>query len=267
MKLLSFFFVVLLSSCCIAVPANAITWGEPDEHHDNVGAIVIDFPGYGLIPLCSGTLIHPRVFLTAGHCTRNIESLGEGTLYVNFEPDALNPQKLIPVADVVTHPQYDGGTPRSNPWDVGILILAEPVTDVVPAILPGEGFLDELLMNDLLKKHGDKATITVVGYGGTLNWPPPEITYDNIRQFALSEMRALLTTWLVMTQNNATDNGGTCYGDSGGPAFYTEPDNTEILVGITSWGDTPCVATGFYYRADIRETLDFIDEVIGSLPE
>jgi secreted trypsin-like serine protease len=40
-----------------------------------------------------------------------------------------------------------------------------------------------------------------------------------------------------MSQNQATDDGGTCYGDPGGPAFWTEPDGTEILVGITSWGD------------------------------
>ena len=69
-----------------------------------------------------------------------------------------------------------------------------------------------------------------------------------------------------MSQNQATDDGGTCGGDSGGPAFWTDPDyGTEILVGITSWGDPYCVATGFNYRVDIPETLDFIDSVIDDL--
>jgi secreted trypsin-like serine protease len=68
-----------------------------------------------------------------------------------------------------------------------------------------------------------------------------------------------------MSQNQATGDGGTCYGDSGGPAFWTEEDGTEILVGITSWGDANCVATGFNYRVDITETLDFIESVIDSL--
>ena len=65
----------------------------------------------------------------------------------------------------------------------------------------------------------------------------------------------------------ATGDGGTCYGDSGGPVFWADPegDGAEILVGISSWGDDPCVASGFYYRVDIPETLDFIDNVIGDL--
>jgi secreted trypsin-like serine protease len=68
-----------------------------------------------------------------------------------------------------------------------------------------------------------------------------------------------------MSQNQATDDGGTCGGDSGGPAFWTEPDGNEILVGITSWGDPYCISTGFNYRVDIPETLDFINSVIDSL--
>jgi len=97
----------------------------------------------------------------------------------------------------------------------------------------------------------------------TINWleatargwnqnPPPKITYKDYRQFAESEFQALLKAWLRMSQNRATGDGGTCYGDSGGPAFWTEPDESEILVGITSWGDVPCVPSAFNYRVDIR---------------
>ena len=68
-----------------------------------------------------------------------------------------------------------------------------------------------------------------------------------------------------MSQNQAICDGGTCFGDSGGPAFWTEPGGSEILVGITSWGDANCVATGFNYRVDIPETLSFIDSVIADL--
>jgi secreted trypsin-like serine protease len=68
-----------------------------------------------------------------------------------------------------------------------------------------------------------------------------------------------------MSQNQATCDGGTCFGDSGGPAFLMKPDGSEILVGISSWGDANCVATGFNYRVDIPETLSFIDSVIADL--
>ncbi len=154
--------------------------------------------------------------------------------------------------------------PTSNPHDVGALILAEPVTDVELANLPYEGFLDDLRDRGLLNQGKQKAKFTLVGYGGTLEWPPPEITYDDEKQHSVSEYRALLKAWLRMSQNQATGDGGTCYGDSGGPAFR-EPngaDGTEILVGITSWGDIPCVASAFNYRVDIPETLDFIEDVI-----
>jgi hypothetical protein len=82
----------------------------------------------------------------------------------------------------------------------------------------------------------------------------------------VSEYRALLKAWLRMSQNQATDDGGTCYGDSGGPAFWEDPENgNETLVGITSWGDAQCVSSGFNYRVDIPDTLDFIADVIGDL--
>ena len=149
---------------------------------------------------------------------------------------------------------------------MGALILSEPVTNIEPANLPYEGLLDDLQKVGKLNQGKTKAKFTVVGYGGTLHWPPPSVTYEDTRQFAVSEYRSLLKAWLHMSQNQAAGDGGTCYGDSGGPAFWTDPDTgIEILVGITSWGDIPCVASGFNYRVDIPDTLDFITELILSL--
>jgi hypothetical protein len=37
---------------------------------------------------------------------------------------------------------------------------------------------------------------------------------------------------------------------------------TEVIVGITSWGDTPCVSMGFYYRVDIEHSQEFIADMI-----
>jgi secreted trypsin-like serine protease len=247
----------------IISPAIAINWGQADTEHTNVGAIVVEIPDYGPYQLCSGTLIAPDIFLTAGHCTEALTSmlfyldLDIESVHVTFDQDALNEDEWLSVADFQSHPDYYWG-PSSNPHDVGVLILAEPAMGIAPAILPEEGFLDDL------KKQGDlrKAKFTVVGYGGTLDWPPPVISYEDQRQYAESEYRALLKSWLRLSQNHATGDGGTCYGDSGGPAFWTEPDGTEILVGITSWGDAQTVAAGFFYRVDTADTLDFIEQVL-----
>ena len=264
MKKVTLTIALLLLLLAVAVPVAAITWGEPDTEHTNVGAMVVDWPDYGPFQTCSGTLIHPRVFLTAGHCTTDWEEYGVDTFWVNFDQDALNPDTLLLVEEVITHPDYDWGA-TSNPHDVGALILAEPVEGITPATLPDQGFLDDLKAEGLLGRGQDKAKFTVVGYGGTLNWPPPDIVYDDMRQVAQSEFRALLHAWLRMSQQSVTGDGGTCGGDSGGPAFWTDEEGSETLVGITSWGDPYCISTGFNYRVDIPETLTFIDEVIAGL--
>lgn len=264
MRKLSILVTLLLLLTVGAIPAAAITWGEPDTEHTNVGAMVVDYPDFGPFQWCSGTLIHPQVFLTAGHCTVDLDAFGIETVWVNFDQNALNEATMLDVTEVITHPDYNWG-PTSNPHDVGVLILAEPVNDLTPASLPPAGFLDNLKAEGKLRQGSDGAKFTVVGYGGTLDWPPPLITYDDQRQFAVSEYQMLLKTWLRLSQNQATGDGGTCFGDSGGPAFWTELDGTEILVGITSWGDAVCVASGFNYRVDIPETLDFIADVIAGL--
>ncbi len=251
--------VLLLALLLITIlPAAAITWGERDTTHTNVGAMVVDYPDYGLWQTCSGTLIHPKVFLTAGHCTDGWSDEELANMYVNFHEYALNPDTLHKVEAVITHPEYAWG--GSNPHDIGVLILEEPITDIVPAPLPPAGFLDELKAAGELRDKSQGALFTLVGYGGTLAWPPPEITYEDYRQFAYSEYKSLTQVWLHMSQSANQDNGGTCFGDSGGPAFWEMADGTEVVVGVTSWGDAQCVATSFNYRVDLQDSLDFIAE-------
>jgi hypothetical protein len=274
MRKLSIWVMLLLILAVGVLPATAITWGEEDgDGHPNVGLISRPDPDNPAKqrPLCSGTLIHSRVFLTAGHCTDFLEYLmatGRLTIEgvkVSFDPDnALDPKTMRPVKEVITHPDYTWA--YSDLHDVGVLILKRPVKRLPLATLPEEGFLDRLLAEGRLRQGSDGAKFTLVGYGSTLEWPPPDIIFpDGKRRVAESEYQTLLKAWLRMSQNQATDDGGTCYGDSGGPAFWTEPDGTEILVGITSWGDAQCVATGFNYRVDIPQTLDFVDDVIAGL--
>ena len=171
---------------------------------------------------------------------------------------------MLDVEQVITHPDYGQGG-QSDLRDVGVLILKKPVKHLQPATLPKEGLLDDLNAKGKLRQGSVGAKFTVVGYGGTLDWPPPQVSYDDYRRFAESEFQTLLNVWLRMSQNQATGDEGTCYGDSGGPAFWVDEKGQEILVGITSWGDTPCVATGFNYRVDIPETLSFVESVIDGL--
>jgi len=255
---------ILLALAAVALPASAITWGEPDIEHPNVGAMMVGYGGPGVFQWCSGTLIHPQIFLTAGHCTVDVFDYGFSEVRVNFDPYAFNLATQRAVREVITHPNYHWG-PTSNPYDVGILVLAEPVTDIAPAQLPTEGLLDELRAAGKLREGSDTAAFALVGYGDTITFPPPEFAFFGQREVAYSAYLRMLPSWLHMSQNQAKDDGGTCYGDSGGPAFWTEPDGSEIVVGVTSWGDIPCVASSFNYRIDTADSLDFIQDVIDSL--
>ena len=110
---------------------------------------------------------------------------------------------------------------------------------------------------------------TAVGYGSTgRHHEPgpaepggnaPEFLYPDTRMFAVSTFRALNTAWLRLSMNPSTGDGGTCYGDSGGPNFLGAGDEeTAIIAAITITGDTACRATNVVYRLDSFSAQAFL---------
>ena len=261
---------LLLISAAFSGPAWAITGGGPDEgRHPNVVAVIAYHPVLGLFPF-SGTLIHERVILTAGHAVAFIES-GELTLLgVSFgqEADLEDPSTWVEVSDLVcSYTALHGADPSRT--DIGLLVLKDPVTSLVPATLPTAGFLDDLKKAGQLKAGPHGTRLTVVGYGMCLDWPPPEAFWQDppMRNTAQSGYLGLNDGWLCLNQNLAAGYGGTALGDSGGPVFWTDPvTGKEVLVSITSWGGS-LVGNGWYYRIDTVESLQFIQDVIDSPEE
>ena len=75
---------------------------------------------------------------------------------------------------------------------------------------------------------------------------------------AVSTFCALNRAWLRLSMNPSTGDGGTCYGDSGGPNFLgAGDDETEIIATATTTGDVPCRATNVVYRLDSRSAQEF----------
>lgn len=253
-------------------PLHAITFGDLDgTDHPNVGSIVFHIPGIGHFQFCSGTLVEPQpaheaVFLTASHCTDALESLldrfpGSEAL-VTFDP-TITPGGTFFTGTLVTNPSYNrfqGPGGRSDPGDIAVILLDDdPGLD--PAELPAAGLLDELKASGVLKK----SRFTAVGYGATretMKGGFQSIDPTNVdRRQAEQGYLALTKSWLdlAMVNTPGNENGGTCYGDSGGPHFiHLNGAETDIVTSITVTGDAVCKATDVTYRTDTAAARTFL---------
>jgi hypothetical protein len=259
-----------------ALRVSAITFGFIDTANafGNVGAFIVRSPTTGQVfPICSGTLIAPDAFLTASHCTAFFEqdlALRGFTAFVSFDsPIGFGDQtsrrtRLIPVVTVVTNAAFNPA--QSDSGDIGLLLLdARNTRGIVPATLPAAGLLDAVLASGGF----DGAAVTNVGYGlqnRVVGGGVPFFQDVNPipRMFSFSTFNALNGGYIRYSQNPATGDGGACFGDSGGPQFFTF-DGTTYLVSITITGDAVCRATNVSYRLDADGARSFLAPYV-SLP-
>jgi hypothetical protein len=246
-------------------PAFAISNGVPDGNgHPNVGALLADFNENGAVTgdeaFCSGSLISPTVFLTAGHCLVFLEPAGIETIYVSFDPallDANGPGTLIASSTWAFDPAFY--TSFREAHDIGVVILPEgSTTDITPVELPEEGWLDDA------QDAGTLRTMLIrnVGYGVIPTWKgsPTQFEYDGVRYTSVSPVMGLTKTWLKLLMNNdATGLGGVCFGDSGSPKFVGD---TNLIVAITTGGDGNCRALNYNYRLDTAAARDFLEDFV-----
>jgi secreted trypsin-like serine protease len=244
--------------------AHAITFGKPDGSlHPNVGALLADYdpesPGPDI--LCTGTLIDEKVFLTAAHCTAFLESEGISQVWVTFAPqydeDSTSLEGLF-AGTYVTHPEFGSGG-ASNPHDIAVVLL-EQSPGIAPAQLPTAGLLDQLKASHQL----DDQTFTAVGYGTVREdkrTGPHAFFFDGIRRYALQSALNLEKSWLLLSMQPSTGDGGACYGDSGGPHFLGGVES-NLIVSITVTGDAMCRATDKTYRLDTASAREFLDDFV-----
>jgi trypsin len=276
-RVLAGLVMAVVAFIAAALPAAAITGGEPDgNRHPNVGLILF-YTEEGRFR-CSATLISPTVLLTAAHCT-------DGTLgstLVTFDsviaeqpptpfPVAANPSAGYTDAEIeavgylsgtaYTHPEYSDFTDLDNWNDVGVIVLDEPVEGIEPAEVAPEGYLDQFAQPRL-----NRTLFEVVGYGTEVRKPltgpqkPQPMTYPLQRRYTTSPGQKLTDQILQLNGNPADTRGGggTCFGDSGGPVFLN-----GVLVAVTSYGYTEnCRYLGGYQRVDIPVVQDWVESFL-----
>jgi hypothetical protein len=243
--------------------ASAITYGELDgEGHPYVGLMVAQ-DAYGN-PLwrCSGTLLSPTLFLTAGHCTEAPAERVE--IWFDADVESGIPGNGYPFDGDVsgtpyTHPQYD---PYAfYLYDLGVVVLDEPMVIGEYGVLPELNVLDKLARRRGLQD----VTFTAVGYGlQRIN--PVFVEAERVRMLATPHLVQINTPgftgdFSLLLSNNAS-TGGTCFGDSGGPNFIGD---SNVVGGVTSFGlNGSCGGTGGVYRVDRADDLDWLYDTFGA---
>ncbi|MHB1119570.1 MAG: S1 family peptidase [Bellilinea sp.] len=241
-------------------PVSAVTDGEPDSGgHPYVGLMVAQTASGSPLWRCSGTLISPTLFLTAGHCTET--PAGHVEIWFDADVESGIPGNGYPYNGDVggtpfTHPQY-------NPaafylYDLGVVVLDEPVVMATYGVLPGLNVLDSLATRRGLQD----VTFTAVGYGLQKSFPDAASWMTQayrVRMVAYPKLNqingGLVGDFSLLLSNNA-HTGGTCFGDSGGPNFI---GSTNVIGGVTSFGlNGTCGGTGGVYRVDRADDLNWL---------
>ncbi|HTE60942.1 MAG TPA: trypsin-like serine protease, partial [Solirubrobacteraceae bacterium] len=191
-------------------------------------------------------LIAPTVFLTAAHCGEDGERVG-----VTFDKDYVAGDKVYG-GTFEADPLYNKS--QSDPHDIAVVVLAKAVSGIAPARLPEAGSLARLPGSQRFTSVGYGAYEVTNGPGGH------QYLYDDVRMVATGTLNAITPSWLRISMNPATGNGGTCYGDSGGPNFL---GTTDIVAATTITGDAVCRATNVDYRLDTESARTFLADYVG----
>jgi hypothetical protein len=294
----------VLSALAAATAALAITNGVPDAgRHPYVGLMVaigdVTLPSGEVVenvPLwrCSGSLISPTVFLTAGHCTEppaeHVEIwMAEGPILT--DPDYLaavqaDPDGFVSCDASAAFDGYPcvgdaGGTPHPHPdfcigcgpglpgfafRDVGVVDLDESVTVSRYAELPEAGAVDELPNKTPADFVGYGVQVQLQIPGSQLPQPPPFYRWAGPRQRMYAPTEIVSGNFkhgeefIRFALNPGGGSGGTCFGDSGGPDLL---GGTDVVLAVNSYvTNVNCRGVGYGSRVDVPEVLSFIESFL-----
>ena len=225
-----------VAALTLAAPAFAVTGGALDNQaHPAVGLLLAD-RGNGPEPDCSGSLVSPTVFVTAGHCTGGLAS---SRVFVSFDAHYVAGASALLSGTAHTDPLW--GAVKGDSHDLAVVILDASVSGIAPFALPQAGLLDT--------KDVRSQPFTNVGYG----YDDRSFSFDGYRRWSTSAFTTLKATELQLSDKP----GGVCFGDSGGPRLLG-----SVEVAVTSTGNANCTGQSTSYRLDTVSARTFLSQFV-----
>jgi hypothetical protein len=240
---------------------------------------------------CSGTMLNATTVVTAGHCAYGVALDGESTTTgtgdgsggndiwldvsevahfegfpasSDYDRDENHQRYLDRAAWLNAHASWHRGTAHPHPefadapffvHDAGVVVLEDPVAMTTYGRIPTLDYIDRY-------QGQPRHLFEVVGYGLTGSGPFTSEGDDDTRRkgdVKLNTLNASPKDTFVLLSNNpgVPHQGGTCFGDSGGPTF--DDTNSNLVVAVTSFGfSSTCSGVGGAYRLDQPDDLAFL---------
>jgi secreted trypsin-like serine protease len=230
-------------------------------------AHVADIEG-DVFRVCTGTVVAPRLILTAAHCAENIETgvLSEASGYkvVTRNLDWAAPptdKQISTVSRVTVYPFYEPIGLLEGWGDAALLELSSPITaPPIPLASSAQAQLWQPGTRAQIAGWGDtypgQATFSEV-----LHWAPTVIQGS---EWCHSQFGGFLPLGQLCTIDPPNYQTGGCGGDSGGPLLVTSSGGT-VEVGILVLGTETCstAAATVYTRAEL--VASWVDRWIKAL--
>ncbi len=242
---------------------------------------VVSLTAYGQ-SMCTGTLITPNFVLTAAHCIDPDDyqvKQYRDDLQIGFGQKVWDLDYVYDIDEFYMHPDYSEYEMEN---DIALIKLKKPVPESVakPAVAmpPSLG----LKASDIDGKGGVKVNLVGFGSQDIYGWGDGGEKYEtNLNIYAIcpitgSFSRNCTSDW--MEEYGGAVEGvlyldetqtGSCFGDSGGPAFYWR-NGVQYVIGVTSFGVTSICneLAGYTIVSDFYDFLEeHVTDLHASVPE